>query len=239
MYMWKLYVKDGCKNLFVAGDNGSGTIRIRLRSTDGLLVSTELSADARTVFAACSILRSILRATGPVYEQHEDACSRRGGLATDASYRGTPDSECALATRPAAHYGNIHHATSVPYAMKLIVDRLIVTYDIVVLGSSRGSFRHIPTSTFTFGFSVMQHVGQSFPRLRHEFTANRVIAIGRKREANHAIGMPGFFFISFFLYLCARSIRYSAIKGTLLFSFRFRRRRPLYRDIKSHVATMR
>lgn len=162
--MWKLYVKGGCNNLSVTGDNRSGTIRVWLRPADGLLVSTGLSADARTVLAACSILRSILRATGPVHEQHEDACSRRGGLATDASYRGTPDSECALATRPAAHYGNIHHATSVPYAMKLIVDRLIVTYDIVVLGFSRRSFRHIPTSTFTFRFPVVQHVGQSFLR---------------------------------------------------------------------------
>lgn len=138
------------------GDSRSGTIRIWLWPTDGLLVSTGLSADAGTVLAACSILWSILWATGPIYEQHEDACSRRGSLATDASYCGTPDSECALATRPAAHYGNIYHATSVPYAMKLIVDRLIVTYDIVVLGLSRRLFRHIPTSTFTFKFSVIQ-----------------------------------------------------------------------------------
>lgn len=142
---------------FTAGDSGSGTICVWLRPTDELLVSTRLSADAGTVLAACSILRSILRATGSIYEQHENARSRRGCLATDASHRGTPDSECALATGSAAHYGNIHHATSVPYAMKLIVDRLIVTYDIVVPGLSPRSFRHIPTSTFTFIFQVIQH----------------------------------------------------------------------------------
>lgn len=143
----------------MTGDSRSGTIRVWLRSTDELLVSTGLSADAGTVFAACSILRSILWATGSIYEQHEDARSRRGSLATNASHLGTPDSECALATGPAAHYGNIHHATSVPYAMKLMVDRLIVTYDIVVPGLSR---KIVPTYTY-FNIYI-----QLFSNVTHE-----------------------------------------------------------------------
>lgn len=53
---------------FAVGDSGSGSIRVWLRPTDELLVSTGLSADAGTVLAACSILRSILRATGSIYE---------------------------------------------------------------------------------------------------------------------------------------------------------------------------
>lgn len=125
--------------MFTTGDSGSGTIRVWLWPTDELLVSTGLSADAGTILAACSILRSILWATGSIYEQHEDANPRCGSLATDASHRGTSNSECALATGPTAHYGNIHHATSVPYAMKLIIDRLIVTYGIVVPGFARKS----------------------------------------------------------------------------------------------------
>lgn len=112
------------------GDSRSRAVRVRLWPTDGLLVSAGLSADAGTVPAACPILRSILWATSTIYEQHEDACTKRGCLAAYASHRRTPDSECALATGSAAHHGNIHHATPVPHTMKIIIDQLIVTYDI-------------------------------------------------------------------------------------------------------------
>lgn len=130
-YAIELYNKNRHdKSFFTTGDGRSRAVRVRLRPTDGLLVSTELSADAGTVPAACSILRSILRTTGTIYEQHEDACAKRRCLAADASHRRTPDSECALAAGPAAHYGNIYYATPVPYTMKLIIDQLIVTYDV-------------------------------------------------------------------------------------------------------------
>lgn len=39
--------------------------------------------------------------------------------------------------------------------MKLIIDQLIVTYDIVASGLRRKSFCHIPKATFIFKFSVM------------------------------------------------------------------------------------
>lgn len=139
----------------LTGDSGSGTIPIWLWSTDELLVSTGLSTDAGTVFATCSILWSILWTTSSIYEQHEDACSRCRSLATDASHRSTPNTECTFATRPTANYGNIYHATPVSYAMKLIIVRLIVTYDIIVPGLLRKLFRYIPTPTFTIGFSIM------------------------------------------------------------------------------------
>lgn len=157
-YITELYKKIDVKIFFfffTTGDGRSRAVRLRLWPTDGLLVSTRLSADAGTVPAACTILWSILWATGTIYEQHEDACTKRGCLAADASHRHTPDSECALAAGPAAHYGNIHHATPVPYTMKLIIDQLIVTYDIVASGLLRKSFCHIPRATFIFKFSGM------------------------------------------------------------------------------------
>jgi len=39
--------------------------------------------------------------------------------------------------------------------MKLIIDQLIVTYDIVASGLLRKSFCHIPRATFIFKFSAM------------------------------------------------------------------------------------
>lgn len=103
------------------GDSGSRSVSVRVRSADELLVPTGLPADAGTVLATCSILRSILRAADPVHEQHEDARSRCGHLAAGPSDRRTADSERAFATRPTADYGNIHHATPIPYAMKLMI----------------------------------------------------------------------------------------------------------------------
>lgn len=159
-------LQDGINNPknHSTGDSGSWTIRIRLRPADGLLVSTGISADAGTVLAACSILRSILRTTGSIYEQHEDA--RTGGcgfLAAGASDRRTPDSERAPATGSAADHGNIYHATSVPYAMKSItIDRrqLIVTYDTIAAGGlSRKSFRHIPTPTHLY---ILKFLGDTY-----------------------------------------------------------------------------
>lgn len=112
----------------MTGDSGSGTICLWLRTTDELLVPTGLSSDAGAVFAT-SILQSILRTTSSIHEQHEDADSKHGSLATNTSYRRTPDSKRAFTTGPATHHGNIcNHATPVPYAMKLFIDRLIVTY---------------------------------------------------------------------------------------------------------------
>lgn len=113
--------------LLVTGDSGSWTIRLRLRSADGLLVPTRLPPDAGTVFAT-SVLWSILRTTSSIYEQHEDAHPEYGNLAADASYRRISDSKRALATGAATYHGNIcHYATPVPHAMKLFIDRLIVT----------------------------------------------------------------------------------------------------------------
>lgn len=157
-YATMLYKKIDVKIdvfFFTTGNGRSRTVRVRLWPTDGLLVSARLSANAGTVSTTCTILWSILWTTGTIYEQHEDACTKCRCLAADASYRHTSDSECALAAGPAAHYGNIHHATPVPYTMKLIIDQLIVTYDIVASGLLRKSFCHIPRATFIFKFSGM------------------------------------------------------------------------------------
>lgn len=146
------------KIICITGDSRSWTISLWIRPADGLLVPTGLSTDAGAVFATCPILRSILWTADPIHEQHEDAYSWCRYLATGPGNRCTTDSKRTLATRPATDYGNIHHATPIPYAMKLIIDQrqLIVTYDTVVAqGLSRKSFCHIPTPTFIFKFSTM------------------------------------------------------------------------------------
>lgn len=121
------------KIVCTTGDSGSWTISIRIWPADELLVPSGLSTDAGTVFATSSILRSILRTADPVYEQHEDACSWCGYLATGPGDRRTADGERAFTTGATADYGNIYHATPIPYAMKLMIDRrqLIVTYDTI------------------------------------------------------------------------------------------------------------
>lgn len=146
------------KIIRTTGDSRSWTISLRIRPADGLLVSTKLPTDAGTVLAACPILRSILRTADPVYEQHEDAYSWCGYLATGSGNRCTPDSECAFATRPATDYGNIHHAAPIPYAMKLIIDRrqLIVTYDTVVAQGLSRKNRSV--------IYLLQHLYSSFRR---------------------------------------------------------------------------